>query len=232
MNVLTSIDWKARWAQLSERLQTAFADPDRLRQRLDYQTYALAVCALIASLLLGIADLATRGAIAEREAEDLKLSLDHVIPAAQHDNALTDHTVLIPNTLNLTGQEQTKVYKATRQGEVTAVAFRLLAGGGYAGSITLMLGIDREGRILGVSVLAHTETPGLGDKIETAKSDWIHAFAGRSLENTKPLAWRVKKDGGDFDQFAGATITPRAVVKGVASGLAFFAQHQGVLLAD
>jgi len=231
INRLVLNDWKLLLRGWWKHLQKQFEDIEALRQRLDYQTYGLAACTLVASLLLGIGDVATRGAISQRQAEDLKLMLDQVLPAALHDNDLTTATVLIPDTLNLTGQAQTEVYRATLKGEVTAVAFRLVANGGYAGPISLMLGIDRDGRISGVRVLAHAETPGLGDKIETGKSNWIHAFSGRSLEDTPVSAWRVKKDGGDFDQFAGATITPRAVVRGVASGLAFFGRYQDSLLS-
>ena len=93
-----------------------------------------------------------------------------------------------------------------------------------------MMGVDKDGAVLGVRVVAHAETPGLGDKIEVGKSNWILSFNARSLENTLPERWRVKKDGGDFDQFAGATITPRAVVRGVEAGLKFFRQHRDELL--
>ncbi|MDD1651077.1 MAG: RnfABCDGE type electron transport complex subunit G, partial [Methylococcaceae bacterium] len=94
------------------------------------------------------------------------------------------------------------------------------------GPITLMMGIDKSGTVLGVRVVAHAETPGLGDKIEREKSPWVLAFDQRSLTNTPPERWRVKKDGGDFDQFAGATITPRAVVRGVEAGLQLFRKHR------
>jgi electron transport complex protein RnfG len=92
-----------------------------------------------------------------------------------------------------------------------------------------MLGVDAEGKVLGVRVLAHKETPGLGDKIEVKKGDWILRFAGLSLGNPLPEKWKVKKDGGQFDQFAGATITPRGVVKAVREGLDFFAANQAKL---
>jgi electron transport complex protein RnfG len=114
---------------------------------------------------------------------------------------------------------------------VEAVVFQV-TGYGYAGRILCMMGVDREGRILGVRVLKHAETPGLGDKIEPAKADWIHRFEGKSLGNPPPEQFAVKKDGGVFDQFAGATITPRAVVKAVKGGLEFFTREKSVLLGD
>lgn len=214
-----------RWQLLREQ----FRDLDTLRGRIDYQTYLLAAAGLAASLLLGIGDLATRSSIEHRLAEDMALTLDQVLPARLHDNDL------LQDPLNIGADAEpelgpTVVYRARKDGEVTAVAFRLDAKGGYSGPIALMLGVDRNGTVLGVRVITHAETPGLGDKIERAKSDWILSFDGRSLDNTSTQGWKVKKDGGDFDQFAGATITPRAVVQGVASGLRFFQRHRADLL--
>jgi len=209
-----------------QKLRRQFDDLDALRQRLDYQTYLLAVCALAASLLLGIGDLITKGSIAEREAEDLRATLGQVLPEALYDNDVLASLRVIPSAGEGTGLDRTEVFVAKKGAEVTGVAFKMLATGGYAGSLTLMLGLDREGKILGVRVISHAETPGLGDKVETSKSGWILGFNGRSLNNTSQQGWRVKKDGGDFDQFAGATITPRAVVKGVEGGLKFFERHR------
>ena len=108
---------------------------------------------------------------------------------------------------------------------MTGVAYEVF-GTGYAGQMKLMLGVDAEGRALGVRVLAHKETPGLGDKIEVKKGDWILQFDGLSLGNPPVEKWKVKKDGGQFDQFTGATITPRGVVSAIREGLEFFAAHQ------
>ncbi|HYE37557.1 electron transport complex subunit RsxG [Methylocaldum sp.] len=214
-----------------KKLRRQFDDLDALRKRLDYQTYLLAACALAASLLLGIGDLITKGAIERRQAEDLQATLGQVLPEGLYDNDVLANPRLVPSGGEETGFERTEVYVARKNGEVTAVAFKMLALGGYSGPLSLILGLDRDGKILGVRVIAHTETPGLGDKVETSKSDWILKFTGRSLSNTSPQGWRVKKDGGEFDQFAGATITPRAVVKGIAGGLKFFERHRQELLA-
>ena len=214
-----------RWQHILRQ----FDDPDALRQRLDYQTYILAAAGLASSLLLGFADLATRGSIEARREEDMQATLEQVLPSSLHDNVLLKDVKTIVEPAD-SPTAATPVYIARKQGEVTAVAFKFIASGGYSGPITLMLGVDREGAVLGVRVVAHAETPGLGDKIERARSDWILSFDRRSLDNTTANRWRVKKDGGDFDQFAGATITPRAVVNGVASGLKFFQRHKDELL--
>lgn len=210
-----------RWAILLRQ----FDDLDALRQRLDYQTYLLAALGLASSLILGFADLGTRGAIEARQEEDTQAMLEQVVPASLHDNNLLRDVKSVTDS-----GRTTPVYLARQGGVVTAVAYKYIATGGYSGPITLMMGVDREGTILGVRVVAHAETPGLGDKIEREKSDWILSFNQRSLDNTRPERWRVRKDGGDFDQFAGATITPRAVVNGVAGGLEYFRKHRLELL--
>jgi electron transport complex protein RnfG len=127
-----------------------------------------------------------------------------------------------------TGKELT-VYRATKGGKVTGVAYEI-AGSGYAGPIKLMLGVDADGKVLGVRALAHKETPGLGDKIEVKKGDWILRFTGLSLGAPPKDKWKVKKDGGQFDQFSGATITPRGVVTAVRNGLEFFAANKAQML--
>jgi electron transport complex protein RnfG len=125
------------------------------------------------------------------------------------------------------GKEIT-IYRARKAGRITGVAYEIY-GTGYAGEIKLMMGVDAEGKLLGVRPLAHKETPGLGDKIEVKKGDWILRFTGLSLGNPVPERWKVKKDGGEFDQFAGATITPRGVVRAIRGGLDFFAANKSKL---
>jgi len=123
------------------------------------------------------------------------------------------------------------VYRARQAHHVTGVAFEA-SGKGYSGNIRVLLGIDSDGHLLGVRVLQHSETPGLGDKIEVARSDWITKFTGKSLGSPADAQWAVKKDGGPFDQFTGATITPRAVVKIIRDGLRLFAVNRQTLLQE
>jgi electron transport complex protein RnfG len=123
------------------------------------------------------------------------------------------------------------VYRARQGKHVTGVAFET-SRRGYSGEIKVLLGVDENGKLLGVRVLQHTETPGLGDKIEVTRSDWITRFTGKSLGDPPEAQWAVKKDGGPFDQFAGATITPRAVVNGVRDGLRLFAANRKTLLEE
>ncbi|MEI6747344.1 MAG: electron transport complex subunit RsxG [Methylococcaceae bacterium] len=204
---------------------------EKLRPQLRYQTGVLAGFALAAALLLGLADLATRGVIQLRLEEDLKAKLEEVIPAEMHDNDLLFDTVTLPSADANLGADETIVYLAKKQGDVNAVCFKFVAPDGYAGAISLVMGIDKNGEILGVRVISHTETPGLGDKIEISKSKWILSFNGKSLDNVSFEQWAVKKDNGIFDQFSGATITPRKVVIAIRRGLEFYQANQAALLA-
>ncbi|WP_347987538.1 electron transport complex subunit RsxG [Methylomonas sp. AM2-LC] len=204
---------------------------EQLRPQLQFQTGILAGFALLAALLLGFADLATRGVIQHRLQEDLQANLEQVIPTELHDNNLLQDSVLIDSTADKLGADQTEVYLAKKQGEISAVCFKFVAPDGYAGPINLVMGIDRNGEILGVRVISHIETPGLGDKIEISKSKWVLSFNGKSLQNMSVEQWAVKKDGGSFDQFSGATITPRKVVQAIRRGLKFYELHQTELLS-
>ena len=186
----------------------------------------LGLFALATAAILALVDDLTERAIEMRMAEDLNASLAQVIPAERHDNDLAKGHLLIDDAL----EGAVTVYRATRDGAVTGVAFEI-ATPGYSGTIRTLVGLAPAGRVLGARVLAHTETPGLGDKIEVAKSDWILGFNGLSLGNPRDEGWRVKRDGGKFDQFSGATITPRSVVGGVHRALKFFDRHRGTLLS-
>ncbi|HEX8989017.1 MAG TPA: electron transport complex subunit RsxG [Rhodocyclaceae bacterium] len=178
-------------------------------------------------LLLALTDRVTVDDIAARALEDRQNSLKQVMPDELHDNNPVTDTLAMKDAR---GKDIT-VYRARKAGKVTGVAYEIY-GSGYAGEIKLMMGIDAEGKILGVRALAHKETPGLGDKIEEKKTDWILRFTGLSLGNPAEERWKVKKDGGDFDQFAGATITPRGVVGAIKGGLEFFAAHKAELVGD
>lgn len=205
---------------------TAVTEPS-YRRRIGYQAGLLGGFTLLATTFLVMGNLATQEAIEQCHQEDLRASLAQVIPAARHDNDL------LAAALTLTGPdaEPRTVYRARQDGVITAVAYQV-SGPGYGGPIEILLGLDRRGRILGARVLSHSETPGLGDKIEAARSDWIREFTGLSLGEPPARQWAVQKDGGRFDQFTGATITPRAVVNAIKGGLQWFADQRQHLLND
>jgi Na+-translocating ferredoxin:NAD+ oxidoreductase subunit G len=192
-----------------------------MSERVMFHGLVLGAFCLGFGALLAVTNRITSADIALRAMEDRQNSLGQVIPAGIHDNNP------VADTLTLTddqGQPMT-VYRALAKGQVTGVAYEI-HGSGYAGQIKLMLGVAADGKVLGVRVLAHKETPGLGDKIEVKKGDWIQRFTGLALGDPPVDKWKVKKDGGTFDQFTGATITPRGVVGAVRDGLAFFTAHQ------
>jgi electron transport complex protein RnfG len=198
---------------------------EQMRGKLFYQGLLLGAVALLTSAALALASHVTEADIKAAEAADLKQSLTQVLPGT-YDNDLLKDTVTLPGK-----DGDVLVYRARHAGKVEAVVYRMI-GHGYAGALVCVMGVSREGKILGVRVIKHAETPGLGDKIDPAKSDWIHSFEGKWLGEPVAEKWAVKKDGGVFDQFAGATITPRGVVKAVKRGLEFFEQNRAALLDE
>ncbi len=141
-------------------------------------------------------------------------ALFEIVPESRHDNDLLGDTIPLPEeawrALGL--RQGGNMHIARKNGEIIALILPAVAPDGYSGDISMIVGVNRDGSLAGVRVLAHRETPGLGDKVELKKSNWILGFEGKSLQNPKAERWKVKKDGGEFDQFTGATITPRAVV--------------------
>lgn len=193
------------------------------RGHLLYQTGLVALIGLITSAALTIANQATHGPIAASLQKDLQASLAQVLPPNSFDNDLLASTLTKPSP-----EGDRTLYIAKKDGQTTGLVFET-AGKGYAGAIRIVMGIDPTGKVLGVRVIAHSETPGLGDKIEAQRNDWITSFTGKALETAK---WAVKKDGGEFDQFAGATITPRGVVRAVHEGLQWYAQEKDSILKE
>ncbi len=184
-----------------------------------YPMVALGCVTLIAGAALALAHRITAPAILAVETRTLIASLTQVLPSDVADHDVFSDPVELTNS---SGQTLT-VYRARHEGEIVAVVFQQVAQG-YAGPIDLVMGVDHAGQITGVRVTRHSETPGLGDKIEIRRDPWITSFKGRSLDDG--TRWAVKPDGGDFDAFSGATITPRAVVAAVKDGLHWFEQQQ------
>jgi electron transport complex protein RnfG len=163
----------------------------------------------------------TREQIVENERQALLRQLNALVPAASIDNDIIDEQVRVSDP-NLLGARETTVYLGRRDGSPVAAVFAMVAPNGYSGPIKLLVAVRRDGTLGGARVIAHRETPGLGDKIELEKSDWILGFDGKSLDDPPEARWKVRRDGGDFDQFTGATITPRIVVEGVKKTLLYY----------
>jgi len=181
---------------------------------------AAAICVL---LVAGINQLTAPEIARQAELEKLRL-LQEVLPAGAANADLLHDCVLVAEPA-IFAQPQAKVYRWRQQGQLAAYVTETTAPDGYSGNIQLLAAIQPDGTILAVRTLTHKETPGLGDKIETRKDDWIHSFQQQQVQGADDKRFAVKKDGGQFDQFAGATITPRAVVAAVKRTALYLTQH-------
>lgn len=198
-----------------------------------YQTLTagvlLAVAALIGTVILSAAERHSAPYIEANQRQALLDSIYMVIPAGSFDNDILADVIELKDPELLGMETASRIYRARQQGDIQAIAFQIVAPDGYSGRIDLLMGVQADGVISGVRVISHRETPGLGDAIDARRSDWILGFTDKSRINPKDSGWAVKKDGGEFDQFTGATITPRAVVKAVHNGLLFFERHRSEL---
>jgi electron transport complex protein RnfG len=174
----------------------------------------------------------TRDRIAANEREALMQKLNVLIPKDRYDNKLFEDTLQAQDRNLLGTDEPVTVYRARLGGKPVALVMAPVAPDGYSGTIKLLVGIAADGTLTGVRVTEHHETPGLGDGIEEERSDWIYGFNGKSLDHPPLEQWRVKRDGGAFDQLTGATITPRAIVKAVKNSLLYYREHRAELFAD
>lgn len=191
----------------------------------------LTLFTIIGTALLSSTYETTKAPIAQSEREAKLHLFSQVLPANLHDNDLLKDGVELPPS-DMLGQHGTSMaYRARLQGQPTGVILEAIAPDGYSGEIKLLVGIGVDGTLTGVRVLAHKETPGLGDYIDLAHGDWIKNFDGLSLAKRNDDGWKVKKDGGQFDYMTGATITPRAVIKAVHKALQYFTSQRDTIFA-
>jgi electron transport complex protein RnfG len=191
----------------------------------------LGLFAVVATTLVALTEQNTREQIRENEREALLSGINALIPHDEYDNAILQDTLILPPSKLLATEEPSQVYRARKDGQPVAAVFTAVAPNGYSGKIKMLVGVYYDGSLAGVRVINHKETPGLGDKIDEKRTDWILQFEGLSLDNPGSAKWKVKKDGGEFDQFTGATITPRAVVSAVKHSLEYFNAHRDELFA-
>lgn len=196
-----------------------------LRNSLILGLFAIFTVGLIAVIQQGT----EQRIIAEQQRMQMR-ALNEILPDDQHDNELLDDAFSIDDRTHLGLPGPATAWRARQGGQVSAVILPVVTMDGYSGRIDLLVGIRADGELAGVRVASHRETPGLGDKLELTKADWILSFNGKSLTMPAPEGWAVRKDGGDFDQFTGATITPRAVVQAVHKALIYFSEHRDTLL--
>lgn len=199
----------------------------------------LAIFAALTAGAIAVTQVLTQQRISHNIATAQAKALYQLVPAAEVENDMLQDTLVLHSPeaakkfhLSLLGPAKSDAvaYLARKNGQIHTVILPITAPDGYTQEIRLLVGIRADGSLSGVRVVEHKETPGLGDKVELKKSPWILVFDGKSLTNPATDHWKVKKDGGDFDQFTGATITPRAVVLAVRRSLEFFNKHKDALL--
>lgn len=176
-----------------------------------------AVVALVASV--------TRERILHNEQAWITQRLDALVAPATHDNDLLTDSIAVTAPDLLGSAQPIRIYRARRAGAPVAAVIRAIAPDGYRGPIELLVAIGQDSRLIGVQVIRHDETPGLGDAFESRDVHWLDRFRGRSLTDPPPPRWTVRRDGGDFDAFTGATITPRAIIKAVRNALDYYQRN-------
>lgn len=201
-----------------------------LAQSIRRSAIGLGLFAIITGGTIALTQQLTEDRIKEQVAKAEAAALYEIIPESEHDNELLRDTITLPPGDRLAIDGPMTAWVARRDGEPTGLIFPAVAPDGYSGEIRMLVGVNLQGEVLGVRVTSHRETPGLGDRVELKKSNWVLSFEGRSLDNPEPRNWNVKKNGGVFDQFTGATITPRAVVKAVQHTLMYFRKHRQEIL--
>lgn len=201
-----------------------------IRRSMLRNSLVLGLFAIVTVGLVAFIQQSTAERIAQAERQARIDALAQILPAGSYDNALLDSQRELRHAL--LGPRPVPAWIATLEGQPSAVILQATAPDGYSGAIELLVAVQADGRLAGVRVIKHSETPGLGDKIELARDPWIRGFEGRALGDPDDAGWTVRKDGGQFDQFAGATITPRAVVKAVHQALQYFDAHRDELFAQ
>ena len=191
----------------------------------------LAGLAFVCTALVAVTQSVTKPRIEANAQAYLEASLKPVLGAIEYDGILSESTLTIPQPHELPGKDAATVYRVYADSQPVAALFVVTAVDGFSGSIKLLIGIDKDGVLSGVRALEHRETPGLGDKIDLDKSEWILQFAAMSLNNPERSLWAIQRDGGDFDQFTGASITPRSVVNAVKQTLIFFEENRDLVFA-
>jgi len=203
-----------------------------LRESITRNSWLLAMFAVATTLLIAGTYLLTKERIAEQKRMAEEKALLEIVPRERHDNSMLDDIIPVgPESRGLNLTENKRIYRARRGDVVIAAIIPVRAPDGYTGDIDLIVGVNADGSVAGVRALSHKETPGLGDKVDIRKSNWILGFDGHSLDNPAPAGWAVKKDKGVFDQFTGATITPRAVVAATLRALQYAQANSKTLFA-
>ena len=186
----------------------------------------LAMIAAVCTALVAATYHATKDRIAANDKALLEQSLQPALSGIFYDSGVSESRLVIPPPHDLPGSDAAIVYRVYAEDEPVAALFVVTARDGFSGAIRILVGIGVDGKVTGVRILQHRETPGLGDKIESARSNWVFQFDGRSLGDPQASGWAIRVDGGEFDQLTGASITPRAMIKAIRDTLIYFDAHR------
>lgn len=181
-----------------------------------------AVCAALVAITYSL----TSERIAANEQAWLEKSLEPALAGLTFEGSVSESMLVVRTPHDLPGPDDVIIYRVYADEHPVAALFAVTARDGYAGAIRVLIGIEHDGTVTGIRILEHRETPGLGDKIVSSRSDWVYQFDGRSLGDPGLEEWAIKRDGGEFDQLTGASVTPRAVIKVAKETLIYFAAHR------
>ncbi|MCH8060269.1 MAG: electron transport complex subunit RsxG [Proteobacteria bacterium] len=186
----------------------------------------LALIAAICTALVAATYELTTERIAANEKAWLEKSLQPALAGVIYDTEASESRLVIEPPHDLPGSDEALIYRVYFDEQPVAALFAVTARNGFSGPIRILLGVDFDGVVTGLRILQHRETPGLGDKIVSARSDWVYQFDGRSIRDPDVTGWAIRGDGGEFDQLTGASITPRAVVKAMRDTLIYYEAHR------
>ena len=186
----------------------------------------LALIAAICTALVAATYELTTERIAANEKAWLEKSLQPALAGVIYDTEVRESRLVISSPHELPGSDEALIYRVYFDEQPVAALFAVTARNGFSGPIRILLGVDFDGVVTGLRILQHRETPGLGDKIVSARSDWVYQFDGRSIGDPDVSGWAIRGDGGEFDQLTGASITPRAVVKAMRDTLIYYEAHR------
>lgn len=206
------------------------SDPSRPRSAVLAAAALIGVVAILTAALALLAE-QTRDRILANQQSALLQAIAALLPPGSYDNDILKDRIAVRSDL-LGSSNPVQIFRARRDGQPVAVLINAIAPDGYRGPIELLIAINYDGALYGVQVLDHDETPGLGDAFENRDADWLADFRGRSLENPAQARWTVRKDGGEFDAFTGATVTPRAIVKAVRKSMEYYRTRREALFED
>ena len=191
----------------------------------------LALIAAICTALVATTYQLTEQRILDNEKALLEQSLQPALAGVFYDTNVSESRLLLSPPHGLPGKDRAVIYRVYAEGKPVAALFAVTAPDGYSGPIRILVGVEYDGTVSGVRILQHRETPGLGDRIESKRSDWVYQFDGRSLGDPAVTDWAIEEDGGVFDQLTGASITPRAVIKAIRDTLIYFEANRDEIFA-